>query len=432
VCLELTRLRLARECGPPHINYGLVKSMYYVGVDIAKRNHQACLLDEQGSQLLMMSFANTAAGGKKLLEAVSAVTKPAVTETEFCMEATGHYWLPLYCFLRDQGFEVHVINPIQSDSARNLYIRKSKTDKKDAFILADLLRMNRVTSTKLAEEPVLKLQTLSRTRSEFVSQVGALKSRVLGILDRIFPEYERFFSNVFIKTSRELLKSFTTPDELATIDLSELTEFLAKHSRGRIGYDRAQKIQSYAQASFGISIGTDAFALQLRLLLAQVEFIEEQIAEIEEAIEQVMEELRACQDQPYRHVIETVPGIGPVLAAAIIGEIGDIERFPNARKLVAYAGIDATTRQSGQFEGTRNRMSKRGSPYLRHALWLAAVSARRFNPQLREYFQEKLAEGKHPYVATGAVARKLLHLIYALWSQNRPYETDYTWHPPEH
>jgi len=292
------------------------------------------------------------------------------------------------------------------------------------------LRLERAPETRLPSETTLKLQSLSRLRFEFVRQVGGLKNRVLGILDRIFPEYPDCFSDVFIRTSRELLKSYPEPEELAEVDLSELSAFLKEHSRGRFGEERAKKIQSLAKGTFGITMALDAFTLQLRLLVEQIEFIEEQIRVIEDAINEVMEELRPSKDTPYRHVIETIPGIGPVLAAAIIGEIGDISRFPNPRALVAYAGLDATVRASGLFEGTRNRMSKRGSPVLRNSLWLAAVSARRFNPELRAYYEQKRSQGKHSNVATGAVARKLVHLIYSLWKDNRPYDPDYQWSPP--
>lgn len=129
----------------------------------------------------------------------------------------------------------------------------------------------------------------------------------------------------------------------------------------------------------------------------------------------------------YRHVIETIPGIGPVLAAAILGEIGDIHRFKSAKALVAFAGIDATVRESGEFEGTRNRMSKRGSPALRLSIWLAAVSARQHIPELKEYYETKLAQGKHPKVVTGAIARKLIHLIHALWTNDRIFDPNYKW-----
>jgi len=409
--------------------------MYFGGIDIAKRQHEVCVLNAAGEQVLAMPVSNDSAGADRLLRTLRSRLGPDPQVVTFCMEATGHYWMALYGYLTHKGYSVHVVNPIQSDAARDLYIRKSKTDRKDAFILADLLRMNRTEATEIATEPILKLQTLSRTRFAFVDHVSALKQRVLGILDRIFPEYPGCFSDVFIKTSRELLKNYSTPEELAEADLSELTEFLVKHSRGRIGADRAAEIQRYAQGTFGISLAVDAFALELRLLLDQIEFIEEQIGALEEAINIVLEELAQQnhdRDLPEgaHHVIETIPGIGPVLAAAIIGEIGDISRFSNARKLVAYAGLDATVRESGQFTGTRNRISKRGSPHLRRAIWLAAVSARRFNPQLRAYYDSKRAQGKHPLVATGAVARRLLHIIHAVWTKGSPFNADYCWTLP--
>jgi len=395
--------------------------MIYGGVDVAKYHHEVCLVDDAGDVVLQMHMDNNQRGMNKLLQALERLgIEP--DGVKFCLEATGHYWLPIYCHLSELGFQLHVINPIQSDALRNLYVRKTKTDQKDALLLADLLRLGRAPATRLPSETILKLQTLSRLRFEFVRQVG--------ILDRIFPEYPDCFSDVFIRTSRELLKSYPEPEELAEVDFFELSAFLKEHSRGRFGEERAKKIQSLAKGTFGITLALDAFTLQLRLLVEQIEFIEEQIRVIEDAINEVMEELRPSEDTPYRHVIETIPGIGPVLAAAIIGEIGDISRFPNARALVAYAGLDASVRASGLFEGTRNRMSKRGSPMLRNSLWLAAVSARRFNPELKAYYELKRSQGKHSSVATGAVARRLVHLIYSLWKDNRPYDPDYQWSPP--
>lgn len=408
--------------------------MFFAGVDIAKKQHEVCVLNADGEQVLSMPVTNSVAGTERLVQAIHNRISPDPGLVTFCMEATGHYWLALYSFLTQRGYTVHVVNPIQSDAARDLYIRKSKTDRKDAYILADLMRMNKTQPTSMASEPVLRLQTLSRTRFAFVDQVSSLKQRVLGILDRIFPEYPQCFSDVFIKTSRELLKTFSTPEELAEVDLSELAEFLAEHSRGRLGAERARQVQSYAQSTFGISIAVDAFALELKLLLDQIEFIENQISAIEQAIDEAMAELAAV-NQPQAlpkgvyHVIETIPGIGRVLAAAIIGETGEIDRFASARKYVAFAGLDATVRESGQFAGTRNRMSKRGSPHLRRAIWLAAINARRFNPELRAYYEAKRAEGKHVGVSTGAVARRLAHLIHALWRDQRVFDPDYRWAP---
>lgn len=404
--------------------------MYYCGIDIAKHRHELSILDETGENVLSIHIANSQKGLEKLLDALKTF-KIEPENILFCIEATGHYWLALYCQLRERGYRLHVINPIQSDALRNLYVRKTKTDKKDALLLADLIRLGRAPATQMASETTLKLQTLSRLRLEFVHQIGGLKNRVLGILDRIFPEYPECFSNVFIRTSRELLKEYPEPELLAEADLSELTAFLKQCSRGRLHRDRAEQIQALAKGTFGIRLALDAFTLELKLLVEQIEFIEEQVLILEEAIEQILEGFRTNPEQPYRHVLETIPGIGPVLTAAIIGEVGDISRFPNAKALVAYAGLDATVKASGKFEGTRNRISKRGSPTLRNSLWMAAVTARRFNPELKAYYDTKRSQGKHSGVATGAVARRLVHLIYSIWKDNRPFEPDYKWAPPD-
>jgi transposase len=405
--------------------------MMFCGIDIAKHRHELCLTDDTGSIIQQMFIENSQRGFQKLLQNLDRL-KLEPGGIEFCMEATGHYWLALYCHLGELDYGVHGVNPIQSDALRNLYVRKTKTDQNDALLLADLLRFGRVPDTKLASETTLKLQTLSRVRMNFVHQIGSLKNRVIGILDRIFPEYPKCFSSIFIRTSIELLKQHPEPEEIAELDISELSDFLNEHSRGRLGTERAERIQELARGTFGIRLALDAFTLELRLLVKQIEFIEEQVSVIEEAINQVMEELRPDIDVPYRHVLETIPGIGAVLAAAIVGEVGDITRFPNAKALVAYAGLDATVRASGQFESTRNHISKRGSPVLRNSFWLAAISARRFNPELKAYYNAKRSQGKHSNVATGAVARRLIHLVYSIWKENRPYSPDYSWSPPGH
>lgn len=402
--------------------------MFYGGIDVAKRSHEICLTDKVGNVTLNIKVQNNQQGMNKLLRALEQLhIEPE--HVQFCLEATGHYWLPIYCYLNKLGFRLHVINPIQSDALRNYYVRKTKTDRKDALLLATLMRFGQTPATELPPETVIRLQNLSRLRFRFVNQVSGLKNQILAILDQIFPEYEECFSSVFVQTSKALLKRYPEPEELAQVDLSELTAFLAKHSRGRLGQGRAEKIRSLARGTFGINLALDAFTIELRLLLDQVEFIDEQIKMLEEAIDKIMDEFRPSEDAPYRHVIETIPGIGPVLAAAIIGEIGDIKRFPNARALVAYSGLDPTVRSSGEFEGTRNRISKRGSPTLRHCLWLAAVSARRCNPELKAYYELKRSQGKHSNVATIAVARRLVHLIYSLWKNDRPFDPKHQWSP---
>ncbi|NLB18582.1 MAG: IS110 family transposase, partial [Syntrophomonadaceae bacterium] len=277
ICLELSaRLKLVWIQGPAKVSVRKWVCYFFAGVDVVKRRHELCVIDSAGDVVPNFPVENSHKGLNKLFTAFE--TKQLTNQnTGFCLEATGHYWIALYCQLQEHGFSIDVINPIQSHALRNIYIRKTKTDQKDSFILTDLLRLGRAGSTQLASETILKLQSLSRLRFEFVRQIGGLKIKGLGILDRIFPEYPEYFSSVFIKTSRELPKEFSSPENLADIDLMELTAFLQEHSRGRLGMERSERIQKLAKGTFGISIAMDAFTLELRLLLQQIEFIEEQM-----------------------------------------------------------------------------------------------------------------------------------------------------------
>jgi transposase len=167
--------------------------MLYVGIDVGKRNHEATILDKSGKEMVEpIKFPNSVKGAEKLIVFVSQQAKN-LKNVLFCLEATGHYWLSLYCYLSSKGLRCLVINPIQSDSLRNLYIRRTKTDKKDSFIIADIARIGRSPLTTLPDERMFKLQTLTRLRFELIDQISSLKTRLLGVLDRIFPEYEKFF-----------------------------------------------------------------------------------------------------------------------------------------------------------------------------------------------------------------------------------------------
>jgi len=329
------------------------------------------------------------------------------------MEATGHYWLSLYCFLFDQGFQVNVINPVQSDAVRNLFLRKAKNDAKDSFLIAETIRIGRFSNTELADEDILCLRQLCRHRMDLVDYIADQKRKIIGVMDRVFPEYQNLFSDMFGSASTELLSRAVTPEEILEIPTDELCMILKKASHGRFGSMKVEEIRNAAKSSFGITIGTTAFAMQLRQLLELIELLERQLEELEVEMSTYLTKLDTC--------ITSCPGVGNVLGATILGEIGDISRFSEPKKLVAFVGIDPSVHQSGEFTGTKNKMSKRGSPHLRRAIWLAANVAAFHDPVLSAFYQKKRAEGKHHYTAIGAVARKLTLIIYAVLRDNKPY-----------
>ena len=388
-------------------------TMYIVGIDIAKRKHEAAVIDGEGAVIIKpFSFTNNCSGYNRLL-AMLAKAKLPLDEVSFAMEATGHYWLALFTRLQKEGFRVQVINPVQTNSIRNFYIRQAKTDPRDALLIAEVIRFGHFSESTLHPENIYELRELCRGRHAIVSMQADVKRKVVALLDQVFPEYETAFTNMFSDTSMAILQTCPTPKELSEMPLEELCHLIEVSSHKRFRMAKARELQELARNSFGFAMAGDVFSTMIRLYAKHLDFLKQQVREMDRKIAEIMETL----DTP----ITTITGIGPTLGAYILSEIGDISRFSSAAKLAAYAGIDPTMRQSGEYNGVRNRMSKRGSPYLRHAIWLAASSAVLHDPALKFYFQKKRDEGK-PYMASvGHACRKMVSIIYAVMRDNKAY-----------
>jgi transposase len=394
--------------------------MYYCGIDIAKRKHEASVIEQSGRAISKsFSLENSADGAAKLFKFFkdNNIAKNSVI---IGMEATGHYWLALYSFLTEEDYDVKVINPIQSDAFRKMYIRQTKNDSKDAYVIAQIMRFGEYQTTELAEESIIALRQLSRYRLCLVESAGNCKRRIITILDQVFPEYTNLFSDIFGVTSLELLETYPLPDEIMMVPTQQLADFLSKASKGRFKGDKARELKAVANGSFGVAFAKDAFCFQIKQLVAQLQFLEEQISDLEQEIEILMQSV----DSP----ITTITGIGSILGAAILSEIGDIHRFDSPAKLVAFSGLDVRIVQSGEFTGTQGKLTKRGSPFLRRALWLAANVAAFKDPTLSVYYQSLRQRGKHHYVAITAIARKLCNIIFAILSTNVPYDPHYPKH----
>lgn len=378
--------------------------MITVGIDIAKRNHEACFMAGDGrEQQPPCRFRNNQAGLQALLKQVQQLPEPV----SIGLEATGHYWLALHDGLVRAGLSVQVLNPLQTHAYRRSTLRKVKNDRKDAWLIADLVRIGRGRAAYVPDTTILQLRELTRFRCYLIDKIGDSKRKALTILDRGFPDYEGLFSDVFIQSSRALLATAATAADFASANLDELTALLTRASRGRLG-------QAKAQDSLGSQALGQVARFELRALLDQIAFLEQHVAAVEQEVEAPMATIE-------QHLTD-IKGISAVLAASLLAEIGDVSRFSRLENLVAYAGIDPTIFSSGEFTASESHMSKRGSPYLRRALWLAAVSTSRWNPDLQAYLHRRLEEGKPYRVVMGAIARKLLARIYVILKENRPYE----------
>lgn len=384
-----------------------------VGIDIGKRTHVATIIDQHGMVVTRpFSFSNTTEGAESLLTRITTVqTDASSSPVVFGLEATGHYWLALYSFLTAKGYKVSVINPYQSDAWRKVYLSTTKTDKEDSFLIADIIRFGSFAQTKIADENIVSLRNLSRFRVTLSQQITDTKRRIVTILDQVFPEFESLFSDSFGKTAKALLEKYPTPESFETVTTRKLTNLITKLSKGHFTKEKAEEIKQTAETSFGINFAMDSFTLELSLLLKQLDFLDTQITVVEKEIRQTMETIPTT--------LTTLPGVDTILAAAIIAEIGDITRFTTSAQLVSFAGINPTVHQSGQFTGNKNHMSKKGSPYLRLALWKAAVTSVRFNPVLKAYYEQRIKDGKNHMTVIGAVSRKLTGIIFAMMKDNK-------------
>lgn len=388
--------------------------MIYAGIDIAKHDHVIIAIAENGDKLTRpITFRNSTQGFDECFAFLDELGENH--DISIGMEATGHYWLACFTYLSNKGFDVFVINPMQTKAMRKLKGKsRVKTDMIDAYIVAETLRFEDYELTRLASDEVQELKYLTRFQQSLKEEVAQVKTQVICCLDQVFPEFEGQFSDTFGESAMSFLERCPTPDECIALDIRTLTGLLEKASRGRFGREKAKILKEAARTSTGIKLGAEAVSFQIKLCIAQIEFIEEQVNEVDKRIKALLDGIEP--------LILTIPGISYTLGSQIIAEIGDINRFRDAPSLVSYAGINPSISQSGKFEGTDNKITKQGSAYLRRAIWLGADGARRFDPKLREYYEQKRDEGKPHRVAVTAVARKLTHVIYAVLKNQQPYD----------
>lgn len=387
--------------------------MFIVGIDIGKNTHEATITNQKGEkQGKSFRFPNSHQGFLDILERI----KKTVGNDSFeCgMEATGHYWLSLYTHLKAKGITVHVFNSIQTAAMRDMFIRQTKTDSRDSFLIAEVIRFGRYCDTQIDSSDLHGLRELCRNRFAMVDMVSDIKRKVIALLDQVFPEYEKIFSDTFGKTSLEILSEFTTPEEILSLDTDKLAEIISTASRGKLGLQKAQQLQESARNSFGVILDHSPLAMLIRIYIDHIKFAEGQIAQLDAEI--------SNRFSAFDNTLTSITGVGDVLAAVILSEIGDINRFSSPDKLAAFAGISPRVKQSGDHSSSGLPISKRGSPYLRRAIWLAAVVASFKDPAIHHFYQRKRSQGKSHLSALGHVSRKLVNIIFVVLRDNISYK----------
>ncbi len=384
--------------------------MIFIGIDVAKNTHFASAVNSDGEIVFNpFPFSNSAEGFNLLL------SKLDTTNTEnylIGLESTGHYSDNIVSFLYSKVFKIGIINPIQTDSLRNSNIRKTKNDKVDTFLIIQCLQLGKYTLFKQYDFNILNLKTLCRFRFDIVQSRSRLKTQLTGCVDLIFPELFSFFhGNLHSKSARSILLNFTSPARISKTRIDTLTKALAIPSRGRYSYDHALILKQLAKSSIGIV--NHSMVFQIQYLISQIDLLDNQISTIDSEIKGIMNSINSN--------ILTIPGISYTLGAMIISEIGDISKFSNPSKLLAYAGLDPSVRQSGNFSARSTQISKRGSKHLRYAIHTAASIIIFNNDTFYEYYTTKRQEGKSYRNAIGHVSSKLVRVIFKILTENIPF-----------
>lgn len=381
--------------------------MIYVGIDIAKQNHFASIMNSDGEILVQpFPFTNDYSGFQKLLIHLDVYPK---TDLLIGLESTAHYAENLTSFLYTRGFHVCIINPIQTSVLRRSNIRKTKTDSTDTYLIIRALSLNHYRLFSKHDFDSLQLKNLCRFRQKLMKARTKVKIQLVTYVDLLFPELQYFFqSGIHGKACYALLKEQPNPDKIASMHLTRLYNLLNKTSRGHFGKQHAIALKELAAQSVGIK--NDTLSLQILQSIQQIEMYTQQLSDIESSIQEIMDRMDS--------VIKTIPGIGTLNGAMILGEIGDISRFEKPCQLLAYAGLDPSVYQSGNFQAARTRMSKRGSKLLRYALINAAWQTTLVNKTFKDYYNLKISQGRRHYNALGHVAHKLVRVIHKMMTEN--------------
>jgi len=387
--------------------------MVFIGIDAAKDKHDCHILTSEGEVLCdHFTFQNSREGFDQLLQLIRKCTEGTDDKIKAGLESTGHYSANLLSFLKAQGFEVAVLNPLSVNRLRAAgSLRRCKTDKNDSRYIAQILFTWNSNPCRDSSYHIPHLKSLTRARFRLVKEIQPLKNRYRRLIHLLFPEFQKFFCSIYISAALGLMQTLPSAKAIAECNILTLTRILSENSRGRFKRTKADALKLLAKESIGTYNPDDAF--ELKLTARRIQFLEAQKLEMETEIRSVMAEINSP--------ITTITGIGDILGAAIIAEIGDIRCFSNPAKLLAFAGAEPSTYQSGNYTATRTPMVKHGSRYLRNALYLAVKAARLHSPSFAAYLARKKAQGKHEYVAMSHGMKKMTRIIFAVLSRNSPF-----------
>ncbi len=384
--------------------------MFYAGIDVAMDKHDCVVLDSGGNIVFeVFTFENSRDGFKTLKKVLQACSKNP-KKIKVGLEATGHYSDNILAFLNNSGYDPVLFNPLHTNLFRKgLSLRKTKTDHVDAHTIATMLRTEDLKSYSQQSYHLAELKSLTRYRSALVSDCSRHKISLVRLCQILFPEIKNLVPTLHMSSVYTLLSECPSADKIANCNLTHLTSLLSSASKGRYGRDKAIEIRDAARKSIGIK--STVKELELKQTIDLIQIYLQQIETVEEEINKHMDEIESP--------ITSIPGIANRMAAVILAETNNFQDFERAEQVLAFAGLDPSVYQSGQLTSTHSKMVKRGSKYLRYAIFNAAKYVCHWDPTFRTYLHKKRAEGKPYNVAVSHAAKKLTRVMFHLVKTNK-------------
>lgn len=384
--------------------------MFFIGIDVGKFNHCCCVMNSEGEVLVEPFFFDNNHDGFDLL--YHTINQFRSYRHMSGLESTGHYGDNLLRFLLDKGFEVGLINPISTDAKRKEKIRKTKNDKKDSLTICAVLQSREYTHMSKNKLALREGKQLTRYHHDLTRSLNQAKNKLQKCIDIVFPEYNTIFATKYSKAYMAILKECGSAKAVQDTHLTHLKKIISDASNGKISSDYPARLKESAKTSIGED--NAVLTLEIKQLVASIELLMDQL----DVVDTKIEELALTLNSP----IFTIPGIGWITGMSILCELGPVDNFSSSSKVIAYAGLDCTVYQSGQYNADKTAITKRGSPHIRLSLYQAALPLCRFNATFNTYYNRKRSEGKSHRCAQGHVVRKLLRVIFKLLTENIDFD----------
>lgn len=404
------------------------------GIDVGKNFSEMCILSPNNEIYYRIKIYHDSIDSiQKAIGLLQKAEKDFAIRPVVVLESTGHYHKILFHYLSDSGFEVSIINPIQFDSIKNIGIRKVKNDKFDAHKIALLYRFSFIKTTAVPNDVIDCLKSLCRQYYKLGDELTTYKNRLIGIIDQVMLNFTEVFQNVYSKTALAVLYRYPSPNQILKANKKTLISLIEKTSKKGLGWstEKYELLVLKAKEFKDLSISNPGNLAILKVNISMVRTLQEAQKNILDAINEIILADSLKDDpvlSPIINLLCSIPGIGVLTAATILAEVGDFSAFSSPNKLVAFFGIDPSVNQSGEFTGTRNKMSKRGSRLLRRVIFTTALAnvrskrnGNKTNPVIYEFYQKKCMN-KPKKVALGAIMRKLVNIIFAVMRDKKPFE----------